>query len=209
MHQVAHPGYVRHRVQGPHLVEVDLAHLHPVGSGLGLGNAPVGLLGVLPHGLRQGEAVDEGGDVPQGAVLVMMVMLMLMLMPVSVVVVVMGAVPLLPAVDRDAHVGSGNALAGDAPGLHAHAGDEGVHIPQKFLLLRAQLVEGRHEHVPRGAHGALKIQRLHVSSIPFIWLIRWARKPPPKPLSIFTTFTPLAQELSMASSAARPPRLAP
>ena len=34
-------------------------------------------------------------------------------------------------------------------------------------------------------------------------------KPPPKPLSMFTTLTPLAQELSMASRAARPPRLAP
>ena len=39
--------------------------------------------------------------------------------------------------------------------------------------------------------------------------MRLARKPAPKPLSMFTTLTPLAQELSIASSAAIPPKLAP
>ena len=39
-----------------------------------------------------------------------------------------------------------------------------------------------------------------------IWL---AAKPAPKPLSMFTTVTPLPQLLSMPSSAATPPKLAP
>ena len=39
-----------------------------------------------------------------------------------------------------------------------------------------------------------------------IWL---APKPAPKPLSMFTTVTPLPQLLSMPSSAATPPKLAP
>ena len=44
---------------------------------------------------------------------------------------------------------------------------------------------------------------------PFIWLIRLARNPAPKPLSMFTTLMPLAQEFSMLSSADSPPKLAP
>ena len=40
-------------------------------------------------------------------------------------------------------------------------------------------------------------------------LIRAARQPAPKPLSMFTTATPVAQELSMVSSAANPPKEAP
>jgi hypothetical protein len=40
-------------------------------------------------------------------------------------------------------------------------------------------------------------------------LIKLAATPAPKPLSIFTTVTPAAQELSIASRAASPPKLAP
>ena len=40
-------------------------------------------------------------------------------------------------------------------------------------------------------------------------LIRLAAKAAPKPLSILTTVTPLAQELSMPSRAAIPPNAAP
>lgn len=42
-----------------------------------------------------------------------------------------------------------------------------------------------------------------------IWLIRDAWYAAPNPLSMLTTDTPFAQLLSMASSAATPPRLAP
>ena len=41
------------------------------------------------------------------------------------------------------------------------------------------------------------------------WLMRVAAAAAPKPLSMFTTTTPAAQEFSIASSAARPPKLAP
>ena len=41
------------------------------------------------------------------------------------------------------------------------------------------------------------------------WLIILARYPAPKPLSMFTTLTPLAQEFSIDSRAARPPKAAP
>ena len=42
-----------------------------------------------------------------------------------------------------------------------------------------------------------------------IWFIMEARYPAPKPLSMFTTDTPLAQELSILSSAATPLKAAP
>ena len=42
-----------------------------------------------------------------------------------------------------------------------------------------------------------------------IWFIMLARYPAPKPLSMFTTDTPLAQELSILRRAARPPKAAP
>src|SRR2546428_5742590 len=41
------------------------------------------------------------------------------------------------------------------------------------------------------------------------WLMRLAAAAAPNPLSMFTTVTPDAHELSMASSAARPPKDAP
>ena len=40
-------------------------------------------------------------------------------------------------------------------------------------------------------------------------MIRLARNPAPKPLSMFTTLVPLAQEFSMESRAESPPREAP
>ena len=40
-------------------------------------------------------------------------------------------------------------------------------------------------------------------------LIRWAMQPAPKPLSIFITPTPAAQEFSMVNNAAKPPKCAP
>ena len=45
--------------------------------------------------------------------------------------------------------------------------------------------------------------------VPYEWLISDAMHPAPKPLSMFTTATPLAHELSMPSRAAMPPKLAP
>src|SRR5438046_8938665 len=42
-----------------------------------------------------------------------------------------------------------------------------------------------------------------------VWLMRLAAAAAPNPLSMLTTVTPLAQELSIASSAARPPNDAP
>ena len=89
-----------------------------------------------------------------------------------------------------------------------HAGQpHGVEFLQYGFRIVCNFQQCSRQHIARSAHGAVKIQCLH----PFasIWLIRLARKPAPKPLSIFTTDTPLEQLFSMESSAAMPPKEAP
>ena len=137
---------------------MDLAHLHAVGRRLRLGDKAVGPPGILPHRPGQGEGVDHGLDIRQGAVLVVVVLIiMVMGMPMT----------LFMTMDRHPHMGTGDPLPPYRFRLQRHAGKQGVHIRQEPLLLRAQLVERAHEHVPRRAHGALQIQRSH-SDIPFI-----------------------------------------
>jgi hypothetical protein len=52
------------------------------------------------------------------------------------------------------------------------------------------------------------VRTLHLTII-YSRFMRLAANPAPKPLSILTTVTPAAQELSIPRSAARPPKLAP
>ena len=220
LHGVAHAGDIRHRVQGSHLVEVDLPHLHTVGLGLRLGQQAVDLLRLLPHALRQVKAVDHGGDLRQrgvvvahwAVVVVVFRLPVIVVMPMGIVVVlpvvvVVMAVLLLPC-RHHLGMGAGNAAGGRRLKGHRDLRMEAVHGLRERRLVRQQLIKGPQEHIPRGPHIALQVQRPHAST-PFIWLIRLARKPAPNPLSIFTTLTPLAQPLSMDSRALRPPKLAP
>jgi len=104
------------------------------------------------------------------------------------------------------HASDPAAFRGEPP--RAHPGDaQGVQLRGEPLWVRQKTGQRGHQHVPRGAHAALKIQRFHL--IPSMRLIMLAKYPAPKPLSIFTTLTPLAQEFSMDSSAESPPKLAP
>ena len=154
-----------------------------MGTGLGLGNEPVGRSGLLLHCLGQIKAVDEPLHVPDPTVLVVVVMavLMVMLMVVPVVVMIMVMmvmvlvvmvvvvmVALLLTVDHHTHMGTGDALAGDTLRAHLHTGNEAVHLCQKRLFLLQQLIERRHQHIACRAHGALQVQCSHLSSIPFI-----------------------------------------
>ena len=208
-------------------MEVDLLHRYAVGPGLRLSQKAVYRLRLVTHRLRERQFLDQVPDVTGGVVVVlmamrvvmsvfvMMVMFVFMWMVVALVAVLLAdgvdqtAVALLQTVDHYPHVGAGNALAADVLCRYCEARKEVVHGVEKLLLFRVQLVEGSHQHISRCAHGALQVQCFHASSTPFIWLIREARKPAPKPLSMFTTLMPLAQEFSIASKAARPPRLAP
>ena len=86
-----------------------------------------------------------------------------------------------------------------------HLGDAGVE-------------QGAEQHVAAGAGDAVEVGDGHpqpsggdaASTAARIWrTIACAISAAPKPLSMFTTDTPAAHELSIASSAAAPPRLAP
>ena len=164
LHQPADAGDIRHRVQGPHLVEVDLFDGRAVGPALRRRQEAVDLLGLLPHRGGQAEAVDHPVDIGQGPVLVLVVvvdMAVVMLLFAAVVVfmavVVVVLVALLPAVDVDAHMGARHALPGGGLRLHAERRVQAVHARQERLLVRQELVQGPHEHIPRRAHGALEI----------------------------------------------------
>ena len=89
--------------------------------------------------------------------LVSMVMVVVVLMLVFMVMVVV-LVALLLAVDQHVHMGAHDAAAGLPLGGHRHTGNQVVHGLQKLLLLRAQLQQRPHEHIPRRAHGAVQIQ---------------------------------------------------
>ena len=70
----------------------------------------------------------------------------------------------------------------------------------------------RHRHVPSDSRRRLEVQMQaaggHVAGVRFR-LSMDAIRPAPNPLSMFTTATPDAQEFSIPSSAATPPKLAP
>ena len=132
-----------------------------------------------------------------------LVMLVVVLVLVVMVVFVHMLGLLLPAVDQHGQVGAGDAaLHGRLPHI-LHPGDvqavEPLHEP---VRVRQQLQKGRRQHVAGRAHAAVQIERFHFAAS--IWLIILARYPAPKPLSMFTTDTPLAQELSMLKRALRP-----
>ena len=62
MEQPAHARHVGHRVQGAHLVEVDLVHAVAVDGALRLGDEAVHRLGVGAHRLREGQIVNQTAD---------------------------------------------------------------------------------------------------------------------------------------------------
>lgn len=90
----AHAYHVHHGVQGAHLVEVDLGDGHAVGPGLRAGDAGIDGPGVGDHGLRQIQALQQGGNVRRGGVvmvvsMVVVVMVFMVMMMVMVMIVIM------------------------------------------------------------------------------------------------------------------------
>lgn len=114
------------------------------------------------------------------------------------------------AVDVDVHMGAPHAGGGLIFPLHLDAGQaQAVHARHDGIGRGQQLGKGGGQHVAGGAHGALQIQNFHGFLCPPMWLMRLASTAAPKPLSILTTPTPLAQLLSMFSRADTPPKFAP
>ena len=100
---------------------------------------------------------------------VMMFVLMLMIVAVFMMIVIVFVLMivfvqgfLFMALHRHLHMGAGNAAFDSRFRFHLHAGQaEAVHLIQKSLSVGNQFQQGRHQHIPRCAHGAFKIQRSH------------------------------------------------
>jgi len=131
-----------------------------------------------------------------------------------VVVLVIGRGPRAARPGHDeapAHVAAA-AAALEARAQAAHA--DGAHGVSDDLRGHARVDEGGNRHVARDARGGLEVEvqalegapSLHVSRLRLSMAASW---PAPKPLSMLTTETPAAQDVSIASRAAMPSRLAP
>ena len=89
VHQQADAHHVGHRVQRPHLMEVDLLHRATVGMALRLGDQAVDRLRVSPDLLRQVQVAQQVADLPHAGVMVMMRVPVVVVMGVPMVVVMM------------------------------------------------------------------------------------------------------------------------
>ena len=151
-------------------------------------------------------------------VLVVMVMVMFMLV-IMMVVMFVHVLVFFCAVDGDAHVRAGDAALHGGLRNKLHARDAArIQFLHKGVAVGKKFEKSGGEHVARGAHRAVDVKSLHdFSSVSgskrgffaSIWLIMLARYPAPNPLSMLTTDTPLAQELSMERSAESPSNAAP
>ena len=136
---------------------------------------------------------------------VVMVVLVVMLMVMVMLVVVLA---LCVAVHRHGDVSAGDAALFRLFPVIGHAGNtQAVETLDKFVGPGQQLQQRRRQHISGSAHAAVQIQGPHFFTS--MWLIILARYPAPKPLSMFTTDTPLAQEFSMDNRADTPPKEAP
>ncbi len=188
-------GDVGDRVVGADLVEVDLADRPAVRPGLGVGERLIDRAGVREHRRGQGEGADDREDVGEAAMAVMARSLR--------------SVTFFYAVEGDGHMGPEDALVLGRDGPDPDAGQgQVVHRREEALRVGRKLVERGHQHVARRAAGEVEIEYAHARASP-TWLIMLARQPAPKPLSMLTTLTPLAHELSIESRAASPPNDAP
>jgi len=78
----------------------------------------------------------------------------------------------------------------------------------EVVRIHPQINQRANEHVAADAAENIKVKRFHdlFAASALIWL---AAYPAPKPLSMFTTVTPLPQLFNIPSRAATPPKLAP
>ena len=178
-------------------MEMDVRHRHAVDVTLRLGNGVIHRPDVRPHLFRHRQVPDQMADLLHAAVVMVVLMVMVVVM-----------VTLCMAVHRHGDVGAGDAALFRLLPVIGHAGDpQAVEPLHKLLRLGQQLQQGRRQHISGSAHAAVQIQGPHFFTS--MWLIMLARYPAPKPLSMFTTDTPLAQEFSIDSRADTPPKDAP
>ena len=87
---------------------------------------------------------------------------------------------------------------------------ERAQLPLDLGQRHAERYQGAQDHVPARATDAVEVDDAHADlSARDRSAITPAAYPAPNPLSMFTTVTPAAHELSIARRAARPPNEAP
>lgn len=152
--QQTHGGDVRHRVQGPHLVEVNVLHWYAMDPTLRLGNAVIHRQNIPPHRLRQLQMVlHQVADVMEIPVLMAMPM---------VVMAVGVLLPFLLTRHGDCQMRAGDAAFHAFLQGKAHPGQpQTTKRLHKRRRVRQQLQQGRRQHVPRRTHAAVQIQCLH------------------------------------------------
>ena len=143
-------------------------------------------------------------------VIVMLVFVVMVIMPImlmSMIVMVMIMRLFFLPVYHNFYARSGYPAFDRRFGAYSHIGNTNAVQPaQEFFGVVMQFQQGGHQHVARRAHGTFKVQCFHAC---LLWFIMLAKYPAPNPLSMLTTLTPLAQELSMVSRAASPLNDAP
>ena len=145
-----------------------------------------------------------------------------MLMPISgfIMAAIMAgvtvAMPMIRMGKVDIELGAADARAFLAGEVEMAAIDmQGGQLLFQPGKINAQVDQGAQQHVAADAAEQVQKEGIRHNRNPLVQprparaLIWLAAKPAPKPLSMFTTSTPLPQLLSMPSRAATPPKLAP
>ena len=143
---------------------------------------------------RNCQTADDTADIPHTAMMVMMVCMHMFRLFFS-----MNGYPDMCSVDT--------AFCASLCSYRNTWDSQSIHFFQKAFPVRKKFQQGCRQHISGSTHATVNIKCSHF--LTSIWLIILARYPAPKPLSMFTTDTPLAQELSMLSSADTPPKEAP
>ena len=205
---------VRHRVHRADFVEMYLADFPSVRPRLRLGEQRVDLAHAARDVRRQRKSVDDRQHVIERTVLVAMRLMLVVVTFVAMVVMMITVMvffarrALLVAVHEDREMRRGDAAFRKRTRLEDDARNaDGVELRESPLPVAHEFQERTRDHVAGRTHLAVEIKCLHFFAP--IWLIRLARNPAPKPLSMFTTLTPAAHEFSIARSAVTPPKAAP
>src|SRR3954462_6944581 len=188
----AHADDVRDRVEGAHLMEVHVGGVRAVDAAFRFREPPERGQRASADALVEAGVLEKSGDVPPGAVRT--------------------AVRYLDVAASSRKPVAGNLLCAQPDVLGSHRRDGALDDRKRHPGSE----ERTEQHVPAGAGRRVDpADHTPVLSSPApaapraLRATRAAKTPAPKPLSMFTTLTPGAQEFSIARRAASPPKEAP
>ena len=189
--QEAYAHYVRHRVKGTHLMEVDLCDRPAVHPAFRVGNEGIDRFRVGLDPVRHSKAVDQRLNIRDGGMVVMAVMMVMLMFMFMVMIVVMLVIVimmmvmvmmmivivfmvmlmlvfmrvtgfLLHTVHGNRDMGAGDAALDGRLRGDGNAGQaQGIHFVNERLFVSGKLQQGGGQHIARGAHGAFQVQCFH------------------------------------------------